>query len=87
MADFREYLDKVSVPYTDADIAANLDWIKRKIKERSVSVEFGLNAGYKVELENDPQVDRAIESLPQARVLYENVRRIIAQRTTEDPGQ
>ena len=87
MADFRKYLDKVGVKYTDADITANLYWIKHMIKVEVFTWEFGLNDGYKVELENDPQVDKAVESLPQARALYENVRKIIAQRTTEDPGQ
>jgi len=82
MAEFRRVLDKESVPYTDADITANLDWIKREIKKEVFISVFGLPAGDQVELENDPQVVRAIEALPQARALYENVRRIIAQRTT-----
>jgi carboxyl-terminal processing protease len=82
MAEFRRVLDKESVPYTDADVAANLDWIKREIKKEVFISVFGLPAGDQVELENDPQVVRAIEALPQARALYENVRRIIAQRTT-----
>ena len=83
MAQFRRVLDKESVAYTDADISANLDWIKREIKKEVFISVFGLPAGDQVELENDPQVVRAIESLPQARALYQNVRRTIAQRTSE----
>ncbi len=82
MAEFRRVLAKESVAYTDADIAANLDWIKREIKKEVFISVFGLPAGDQVELENDPQVVRAIEALPQARVFYQNVRCIIAQRTT-----
>jgi carboxyl-terminal processing protease len=84
IAEFRRVLDKEKVTYTDADIAANLDWIKREIKKEVFISVFGLPAGDQVELEDDPQVVRAIEALPQARALYENVRHIIAQRTSLD---
>jgi carboxyl-terminal processing protease len=75
------------VKYTDADIAANVDWIKHMIRLEVITSAYGLDDGYKVALENDPQIDKAVDSLPQARALYQNVRKIIAQRTTEDPGQ
>ncbi len=45
---------------------------------------FGLTEGYKVDLEDDVQLQKAIESLPQARALYENARKIIAQRNFGD---
>jgi outer membrane protein TolC len=48
---------------------------------------FGLEESYKVELESDVQVQRAIEELPQARALYENARKLLAQRTGAGPGQ
>jgi hypothetical protein len=41
---------------------------------------FGLNEGYKVELENDPQLDKALAAIPQAKALYLNARKIVAQR-------
>ena len=87
MAQFRKYLDTLGVKYTDADIATNLDWIRHEIKLEVITSVYGLNDGYKVELENDPQIDKAIDSLPQARALYENVRKIIAQRSADDPAQ
>jgi hypothetical protein len=40
-----------------------------------------LQEGYQVQLENDPQVLKAIESIPQAKALYQSVRRLTAQRT------
>jgi hypothetical protein len=39
-----------------------------------------LPAGDQVDLQEDPQVEKAIETLPQARALYENARRVLAQR-------
>jgi hypothetical protein len=76
---FRGYLDKQNIHYTEADIAANADWIKREIKKEAFISMFGLPTGNEVELENDPLVEKAVESLPQARALYENVRRVLAQ--------
>ena len=81
MKQFRAYLDKEHVQYTEADIADNLPWIRRKIKKEIFVSVFGLNEGYKVDLEDDAQLQKAIESLPQAKTLYDNARRIVAQRT------
>jgi len=41
---------------------------------------FGVQEGLKVQLEADPQVQKAVEAIPQARALYQNVRKIVAQR-------
>ena len=87
MALFRRDLDKEKITYTDADLIDNLDWIKREIKKEVFMSVFGLPAGYEVELQDDPQVVRAIESLPQARALYENVRKITAQRASAQASQ
>jgi carboxyl-terminal processing protease len=81
MADVRAYLGKHDIHYTEPEIAENLDWIKRKIKSEVFLSTFGLPESYKVQLESDPQVQKAIESIPQARALYENARKVIAQRS------
>ena len=47
---------------------------------RDIHNIFGLDAGYKVQLDNDPQLQKAIESLPQAKALYATARKIVAQR-------
>jgi hypothetical protein len=41
---------------------------------------FSQQEGFKVLLEADPQVQKAIEAIPQARALYQNAKRIVAQR-------
>jgi carboxyl-terminal processing protease len=80
MTDFRKYLDHLGIKYADADIAANADWIKRMVRQEVFTSVYGLTEGYEVELQDDPQVLKAIDSLPQARALYDNVRKVIAQR-------
>lgn len=81
MKEFRDYLTKKDVHYTEPEIAENLDWIKRKIKQEIFMSTFGTAEGFKVLLEADPQLQKAIESIPQARALYQNARKVVAQRT------
>jgi carboxyl-terminal processing protease len=81
MKSFRDYLAAKNVRYTEPDISENLDWIKRKIKQEVFMSTFGQQEGFKVLLSADPQVEKAAESVPQARALYQNARKIVAQRS------
>jgi hypothetical protein len=65
------------------DVQQNLPWLKWEIKREVFTSIFGLNEGYRVALENDQQLDKAVESIPESRALYSNARRIVAER---DPG-
>lgn len=78
--ELRRYLDKQGISFTEADLLENMHWIQRKIKRELFVSTFGLAEGYKVGLEDDVQVQKAIEVLPQARALYENAKKVIAQR-------
>src|SRR5882724_9979845 len=77
---FRNYLTKRNVRFAEAEIAENQDWIKRKVKQEIFMSTFGMQEGFKVLLEADPQVQKGVESMPQARALYQNARKIVAQR-------
>ena len=80
MHQFRNYLTKRNVRFSEAEIAENQDWIRRKIKQEVFMSTFGMQDGFKVLLEADPQVQKAVEAVPQARALYQNARKIVAQR-------
>ncbi len=81
-AELRRYLDKQAIPYTESDIQDNRRWIQQKVKRELFVSVFGLNEGFKISLEDDIQVQKAIEVLPQARALYENAKKTVAQRQT-----
>jgi len=80
MNQFRKYLDQQHVKFTEPDIQDNLVWLKWKIKREVFTTVFGLNDGYKVELQDDPQLQKAEELIPQAKALYQNARKIVAER-------
>src|SRR5438105_2084000 len=64
---FREYLSKHSIRYTEPEMSEAGDWIKRKIKQEVFMSTFNQQEGFKVLLEADPQVQKAVEAIPQAR--------------------
>jgi carboxyl-terminal processing protease len=80
MTDFRKFLANKNVRYSEPELADNLDWVKRKIKQEVMVSTFGQQEGYKVQLEADPQLAAAIDAVPQARALYANARKIMAER-------
>jgi len=79
LQDFRKSLDEASVPYTQADLVDNNDWIKSNIKAEIFVDALGQDEGLKARAESDPEVIRAIELLPQAKALADNAKRIVAE--------
>jgi carboxyl-terminal processing protease len=87
VTDFRKYLDKQKIKFTDADIQANIVWLKWQIKREVFTSYFGLNDGYKVELQDDVQLEKAVDLIPQAKALYQNARKILAEREAGQVSQ
>ena len=82
MQDFRKSLDEANVPYTQADLLDNNDWIKSNIKAEIFVDAFGEDEGLKVRAETDPEILKGLDLLPQAKALADNARRIIAEHNT-----
>ncbi len=72
LSEFEAFLKAKKVEVTDADIAANLDWVKESIKAELFTSQFGQVEGMKVRAEWDPQIQKSIEFLPQAQALEEH---------------
>jgi carboxyl-terminal processing protease len=82
MQDFRKSLDEASIPYTQADLVDNNDWIKSNIKAEIFVDAFGQDEGLKVRAESDPEVQKALELLPQAKALADNAKKIVAEHNS-----
>ncbi len=91
MQEFRKFLDEQKITFTEADLADNMDWIKSNIKAELFINEFGQQEGMRVHAETDPEVEKALELLPQAKQLADNARKTIAQhnnaRLTAQQGE
>ena len=77
------------VRYSEVDMSGNLDWVKRGIRQEVLASNFpACGEGFKVQLEADPQVAASRRGhLWQARALYQNVRKIVAQRASGNLDQ
>jgi carboxyl-terminal processing protease len=82
MQEFRKSLDADKVPYTEADLLQNDEWVKSNLKSEIFVDAFGQEEGLKVKAETDPEVLKGLDLLPQARALVENARKVIAQRNS-----
>ena len=72
---FRNYLRKdPAQKLQPAQIDADLDFVKLRLRQEIITAAFGADAGQRVLLESDPQALRAIGVLPDAKRLAESVR-------------
>jgi carboxyl-terminal processing protease len=80
MQEFRKFLDEQKIAFTEADLAQSSDWIRSNIKAELFINEFGQQEGMKSHAESDPEVQKALDLLPQAKTLAEKAKKTIAQR-------
>jgi carboxyl-terminal processing protease len=81
MQEFRKFLDAQQIPFTEADLVQNNDWVRSNIKAELFVNEFGSQEGLKVHAETDPTVQKALDLLPKAKELADNAKKTIAQRS------
>jgi carboxyl-terminal processing protease len=79
MQDFRKSLDEATIPYNQAELVDNADWVKSNIKAEIFVDAFGQDEGVKVRAEADPLVVKGLELMPQAKALAENAKKIVAE--------
>jgi carboxyl-terminal processing protease len=73
---FREFVRKDEATYgiTPAQVEAESDYARLRIRDEIITAAYGNEAGLRALLDADPQLQRALEALPDARRLAEMVR-------------
>jgi carboxyl-terminal processing protease len=82
--DFHEYLLKQNIPFIEADWADNRTWIAQQLKREMYATGFSYEESQKVAIETDPMVAKAIDTMPQARALLDQSKKLIVQRLSRD---
>ena len=67
IADFKRFLTRKKIEYTDKDIQDNLDYIRLAIKAEVYAYHFGLEERQKVLSDRDAQIQKALELFPLAQ--------------------
>jgi carboxyl-terminal processing protease len=76
LAAFREFVSQGDYQLTTAQIDANIDYVRNRLREELVTAAYGAEAGNQIYIVSDPVTLRAVESFPQARQLAENARAV-----------
>jgi len=69
LEDFKNFLRERKLEFTNEEFNSNLDFIKRRITYEVYTSAYGLAEGYKVIVQGDTQVLKALEVLPEAKTL------------------
>lgn len=69
LADFRQFLRDRHIEFSEEDILNNVDFIKRRIRQELYTSSFGIEEGFKVGIQGDTQVLKALEAMPEAKSL------------------
>jgi hypothetical protein len=77
-------LVKQQVPVTDADWNENRTWLLAQLKREMYATAFSYEESQKVAAEADPMVLKAIDAMPQARMLLDKSKKLIVQRIARD---
>ncbi len=72
LEDFKAYLKKRDIPFTEEDFEEAKDQLAREIEKEIFSFLWGIEGGLWVYRNSDPVVQKAVELLPEAESLLKN---------------
>jgi carboxyl-terminal processing protease len=80
MGEFKKYLTSQKIEWTDADLNGVSDWVKTRIKEKIVTIQFGQLQGLRTLADWDPMIQKSLTFLPEAQALEDNVHKVMTQK-------
>ncbi len=80
MKDFEKFLTDQGVEWTQADISGASDWLKARIKQEIVTIQFGQLQGLRVIADWDPEIQKALGYMPEAQALETTAQKVMAEK-------
>jgi carboxyl-terminal processing protease len=80
MDEFKKYLASQNIEFTDADINGVSDWLKARIKDKIVTIQFGQLQGLRTLADWDPMIQKALTYMPEAQALEDHAHQVLAQK-------
>ena len=80
MKDFEKYLTDQGIDWNQADINSSSDWVKARIKQEIVTIDFGQLQGLRVIADSDPEIQKAMGYLPEAQALENTAQKVMAEK-------
>jgi len=79
---FHKYLLDNMVDFTEGEFTENHQWIKEQLKREMYITGFSIEDSQRVGIEQDPEVQRAIDAMPKAKSLLETAKKQLVKRLT-----
>jgi carboxyl-terminal processing protease len=80
MSEFKKYVASQGIDSTDADYSGVIDWVKTRIKEKIVTIQFGQLQGLRTLADWDPEIQKAVSFLPEAQALEDHAHQVLAEK-------
>ncbi|HEY1755699.1 MAG TPA: S41 family peptidase [Bryobacteraceae bacterium] len=84
---FHDFMLKNKFDFTEADFTANRTWVKQELKREMYITAFSYEDSQRVAIEQDPAVQKAIESMPNAKKLLDNAKKLLVERISQQQSQ
>ena len=78
--DYHQFLLDSGVKFTEADFTENHQWIKDQLKRELYITGINVEASERVQIEQDPEVAKAVEAMPKAKMLLESSKKMLVKR-------
>jgi carboxyl-terminal processing protease len=87
LGDFKKYLTSQNIVYTEDDMNTVMDWLKARIKEKIVTIQFGQLQGLRTLADWDPEIQKAVTYLPEAQALEDTAHKVLTEKAmARNPG-
>ncbi len=80
--EFKAFLAREKIQLSEQDLKDSLDFIKNRIRIQLVAAIYGEIEADRIGIENDYQVQKALESMPQAKELLIKAKQYMASKNT-----
>jgi carboxyl-terminal processing protease len=81
--EFHKFLLDSGVSFTEAEFTENHDWVRSQLRREVFAYAFSVDDANRIAIETDPEVSKAVDSMPQARALLDHTKRVLAQRSAK----
>jgi carboxyl-terminal processing protease len=83
MEDFKQFAMKRGMTIDQADWDRDKPWLEEYVREQLFITAFSKEDSDRLALDHDPEIQKAIEALPQSKALLEKAKAIIARQSHE----
>ncbi len=83
LAEFRKYLAQEQIRFTDQDLKDNVEFLRIRLRAQLVGMVHGENEMKKISIENDFLVQKALENMPQAKLLLAHAKKVMAGKVSQ----